>query len=170
MPLAEYGIQNEESHLRVHVCFCVGKVYVFPTKKAAEDCLSGRFPIAPAKTGDVVTAKGWLAPVMDIRECRGIPIPGDVLRNEEPPDGASHSERGNKAVAVVMAMLKREMLPLKVDHEEIHGRRMQIKGTDIKVNMNIHLQVKCDKGGGEKPRGSGNLYLQSHESNPNGSH
>ena len=70
----------------------------------------------------------------------------------------------------LMAMLKREMLPLKVDHDEVHGRRMQIKGTDIKVNMNIHLQVKCDRGGGEKPRGSGNLYLQSHESNPNGSH
>ena len=69
-----------------------------------------------------------------------------------------------------MAMLTREMLPLKVDHDEVHGRRMQIKGTDIKVNMNIHLQVKCDRGGGEKPRGSGNLYLQSHESNPNGSH
>ena len=93
MSLVEYGIQNEESHLRVHVCFDVGKIYVFPTKRAAEDCLSGKFPVAAAKTEGIVTAKGWLAPIAGIRECQGIPIPGDVLRNEEPKDGASHSER-----------------------------------------------------------------------------
>ena len=167
--LIEYGIQKEKSRLRVHVCFDVGVVYIFPVKEAAEDCLSGKWDLKAVKVDGNLTATGWVAPVDEIRGCECIPIPGDILRRAYPPPGAGFSDMGRRAESVVNGMIGRQLFFVKFYGELVISKERQLDGVDFDVTAKFSLQVKCDKsGGGKQPLGTGNLFLQRKERNQNG--
>jgi hypothetical protein len=62
--------------------------------------------------------------------------------------------------------MKRGRFPFWLDATEDERQNVQILGTDILVFARKKVQVKCDYKAGDKPEGSGNLFLQRAERNP----
>ena len=62
--LVEYGIHNEGSDIRAHVCVLARRVYVFPTANALACIDAGDYPRRPVYTQingvSTVTAEGYL--------------------------------------------------------------------------------------------------------------
>lgn len=145
-------------------CMCTptksGKAYVAEQRKLG---------VQPReiKTGDIVTAKGYLAPLSHISGVSEIVITPDlyrkyVIRNELPT-----GIKGTLAVEIVGGLLKKNLIPLPVQFKTIDDLVLQLKGTDIFINSSLHLQVKCDWRAGRKEYGgTGNLFLQTDECNP----
>ena len=176
--LVEYGIQNEGSEMRAHVCFVAKRIYLYPTQSGIEAILTGRFPTAPAYQKDpetstkIQTAEGYLVPPHKIRQCREVEIPRKLLLSFNVKESDSETCKGNAAVEIVMFMLKTGRLPIFCDPEMVEDLDLQRNGEDILIrNLNMRIQVKCDYKGGPKQRGgTGNLYLQVKECNPFGKH
>jgi hypothetical protein len=70
------------------------------------------------------------------------------------------------AVLCVIAAMKRGRFPFWLDAAEDKRENVQIQGTDIVVFCRKKVQVKCDYAAGDKPNGTGNLFLQRAERNP----
>lgn len=177
--LVEYGIQNEGSHVRVHVCPTVRRVYVFPTEcgKMAIETLKyqKKHGFQPGYEGP--TAEGYPVPPEDIERCVEICLRDTSWDSISFSLDDSTEEKGNKAVKLVKAMLRNGLLPLPAEGREVKDKDMQIQGTDILIKANslyheeIRVQVKCDYPGGRKELGgTGNLFLQVAECNPFGLH
>lgn len=175
--LVEYGIQNESSDLRIHVCVIVKKICVFPieigrliTQRAEVFKLRER----PAYTDGIVTARGFLCPWDLMPLLEWIDIPDDIMRKvafESSPQRETTSSKGRKAVLIVTEMLKLHLIPISQSILEIDDADLQISGTDILVSTKVKIQVKCDWNAGQKELGgTGNLYLQTFECNPYGQH
>lgn len=166
MNLVNFGIFQEKSDYRCHVCFVDNGVYVYKTKDGVDACRSGKFKTKPAyQTGvSEPTAEGYLVPPDQIRNCRRVEIPDDIKENAHCLQTDNTTDKGRKGVAVVRQMLLRGMIPLELSNTEITDIDLQISGLDIVVNCNAKLQVKTDYKGGAL--GSGNLFLQIKESNP----
>ena len=175
--LVDYGIQNEESDIRVHVCPQIRRVYVYPTNcgvEAIETNVYRRvFGYQPG--WDKPTSEGYLVPPDCIKNCVELMFRELAWNALNFKEDDTTSTKGDKAVTLVKSMLKRGLLPLPTESEVIDERDMQISGTDIFVKANclkerdIRIQVKCDfKGGRKNLGGSGNLFLQVRESNPFG--
>lgn len=170
--LIEYGIQNEDSHLRAHVCPQVRRVYVYPTPCGVEALENGIETLGYQCGVEYPTANGKRVPPFSIRNCVALQV------NKEAWDGyafsqkESTSHRGKKATRFVLRMLKNGIfpLPLGVLTDANLSRALEVKGRDIHVwtkKGRIIIQVKCDFVGGEKELGgSGYLYLQTAECNP----
>jgi len=149
--LVDYGIQNENSHIRAHVCPKVQRVYVFPTTNGVTAVGSGKYRTKPASQEgyDGVTGIGHLVPPFDIEGCVSVSINDNVWtalefdKREKPP------VKGRKAVRLVVGMLKRGLFPFPVVAEEIRDEDLQIKGADVIVKAGIIakegtiIQVKC---------------------------
>lgn len=177
--LVEYGIQTEQSDVRVHVCPVVRRVYVYPTSSGVSVIASGSYRLVPAfQPGwPEPTAMGYLVPPDDIPNCvevkfRDLAWNALAFRRDDDP-----TTKGNKAVRLVKSMLKHGLLPLPAESEVVDESDMQVSGTDILVKANqlrvqdIRIQVKCDFEGGRKELGgTGNLFLQVQEINPFGYH
>jgi len=165
--LFESGIHTENSDIRAHVSVVNRKVYVFQTKHGVDALNNAPGRIVPAHQDGVEgpTAKGKLVPWEEIKGIR-------MLRfNAWPRWGEfskkmSTSQRGNLAVACVIDLMKIGRFPLWLDAVEDQRENIQIKGTDIMVFCRKKIQVKCDWECGEKPPGSGNIFLQIAERNP----
>lgn len=182
--LVPCGIQTEKSDLRAHVSISARGVYLFPTKngsKITDQCrkmeLGGQKPPyfkVQVKTGQIVTAEGYLVPPDDIPGCLRIPIPLSVFlgANFKPEDQYGCTTiRGDKAVAIVKEMLKLGLIPVTLEVNEVTDQDLQISGTDIIVKAQARIQVKCDWRAGHRDfGGTGNLFLQVAECNPNGWH
>lgn len=170
--LVPYGIQNEESDLRIHVCPVAKHVYVFPTKHGVQAIDTGKFEKKPGYQDihgcNGKTAEGYLVPPSSIEGCISIRIPVFILVRYPIYQWDSTTDKGNKATAIVADLLRLGRIPLKADPEVIHDSDLQIKGTDITVKLNTRIQVKCDFAGGDKRHGhvTGNLFLQVAECNP----
>ncbi len=175
--LIEHGIQNEHSHLRAHVCPKARKVYIFPTVRGLEAIQSGKYPHRNGYQQGVATptAGGYLVPPMEINQCIAVslrPVTWDALCFPGGNDQASLRQKGRTATRLVMAMIKSGLFPIPAIGTEIDETNLQIEGTDIIIRAgaiwqrDIVIQVKCDYPGGEKPGGTGNLYLQTEECNP----
>lgn len=166
--LIEYGIQNEESDVRAHVCVLAKRVYIYETSagRKAIDPLKHR-PVE-VKTKGIVTAKGYLVPPQDIKGVRIVEIPaswsGFTRLNIEATD--STAIKGDKATLIVRGLIiTNKFLLFPGVAKEVTDHVLQVKGVDIRVVMNI--QVKCDFRGGHKEYGgTGNLFLQTMECNP----
>lgn len=168
--LVEYGIQNEKSDLRVHVCAKIGRVYYYPTASGQVQIKEKEYRKVPARTRGIVTAEGYLVPPQDIQGCKGGTIPLFLLEESGiqllPEKGRQH-EKGEAAVFITKNLLKSG--DIKIPHivKEITDLDMQVSGTDIFVKTEIKIQVKCDfKGGPKAHGGTGNLFLQVSECNP----
>jgi len=80
------------------------------------------------------------------------------------------TQKGAKAVQLVVGMIKAGLFPLPGLPHEQQDKAMQIAGDDIIVHLetkDIRIQVKCDFRGGERQYGgTGFLFLQTAEINP----
>lgn len=168
--LVPYGIREELGTIRAHVSVVSECVYIFPASVAIALIDSGKYDQAPAKTGNIVTARGYLIPPRDIPGIRTIPLPPDLMETLDFRHEDSTSQKGNKAVRAVCYLLKIGCFPLCITGEEIEDPDLQISGTDILINLKTRIQVKCDWRAGPGPNGTGNLYLQTEECNPFGYH
>lgn len=178
MSLVDYGIHNENSHIRTHVCPVVRKVYVYPTKSGVQAIETQRYHRVLAYQEGVKspTAEGYLVPPFDIERCVGMSFRDNVWEAIAFRADESTSEKGKKAVRLVIAMIGNGLFPLlaALVAEEITDKELQVRGQDIIVpasaihaKEDIIIQVKCDYIGGESDLGgSGNLFLQTAESNP----
>lgn len=165
--LVEYGILNERSDYRAHVCVLAETVYVFPTRSAIKAIQSGKYDGKPAyQPGyNKPTAWGFPVPVRDLE--RVIPLWAKVtIQAAAFCEDDSTSVKGDKAVKVVAALLKAGWFPLPVNPKIISDAEMQITGLDIYVRAECRIQVKCDYKGGVGRSCTGNLYLQTAEINP----
>jgi hypothetical protein len=168
--LVPYGIREEVGTIRAHVSVVSECVYVFPAGAAIALIDSGKYKQAPAKTGNIVTAKGYLIPPNDIPGIRTIPLPSDLMGTLDFRQTDSTSQKGDKAVRAVCYLLKIGCFPLSITGEEVADANMQISGTDILINLKTRIQVKCDWRAGPGPNGTGNLFIQTEECNPYGYH
>ena len=172
--LVDYGIHNEGSDIRAHVCVVAKTVYVYPTIEGVSVVQSGTYQKRTVKTGAFVTAEGYLVPPSKIRRC--LPVNVKSLFDKYAIDFTdTQSVKGKRAVDIVLHMLKIGYFPFFVATDEVKDEMLQIQGTDIYVNAKMKIQVKCDFEGGEpkKPgergdRVTGNLFLQIAECNPYG--
>ena len=173
--LIKYGIQTEDSHIRVHVCPVVKRVYVYPTITGVEAIESGKFPkVAGYQTDhEGPTAEGYLVPPFAIRKCVGLVFSERAWQKFRFSRDDALSVKGDKATRLVLAMLREGLLPLPRVAREVKDRDLQIQGMDIVVpaqvvmGEDIRIQVKCDYDGGENQLGgTGNLFMQESEYNP----
>jgi len=173
--LFDYGIQNERSDIRVHVCPVVQRVYVYPTEEGRRAIKSGNYPkldgYQPGVNGR--TAAGYVVPPFAIRRCVCIELNPKVWQAVDFQDGDSTSIKGAKAIQLVAQMIRNGVFPLPWSVEKMEDDpdfKMQVCGDDIIVAIGssvVYIQVKCDfRGGAAELGGTGNLYLQTAERNP----
>lgn len=165
--LVEYGIQNEQSDIRAHVCFAIKRVYIFKTingLKAIEDRI---YKERSAYQNGIETAKGYAVPISDIEDIREISISDEDIEFLSPDINDTETDKGQKAMWIVTGLLKKGLFPLWLDTENADSKEMQISGIDIIITCKKRIQVKCDfKGGSRILGGTGNLFLQIKECNP----
>lgn len=174
MKMFEYGVQTELSDIRAHVGMTVCKVYVFPTKetkelieKMSKENMSRRPAYQPGVSSP--TAWGFPVPWEQIPRIKEVRFPKGWILNWK--DTLSTTQKGAIAVDVVRNLLKLGRFPLWAEAIIPEDREIQIQGTDIIVKQEFRIQVKCDaKCGSRELGGTGNIYLQTHESNPLGKH
>ena len=166
--LIDYGIYQEKTDYRCHVCLGEGYLYIYRTDAGIAACESGRYPELPARQPGVdgFTAKGYCVPPLDIEGCDRVRIPDNWLdiARAKAPQSASTTQKGAIATKLVRAMLRRGRIPVSLGSREVGNQQLQIEGCDIIVSANFRIQVKCDYPGGVG--GTGRLYLQTAERNP----
>jgi len=175
--LIDHGIQTENSHLRVHVCPVVEKLYVYPTRRGIEAIHSGLFRKVNGyqKGIETATASGYLVPPFEIKECVALSVRSEVWDYLRFSETDHLTVKGKKAERLVLQMIKRGLFPIPAMPTGITDKDIQIRGADIIIKSgsltkdDIVIQVKCDYKGGEREAGgSGNLFLQVAECNPYG--
>jgi len=173
--LSDYGIQNEQSDLRAHVCPLVRRVYVYPTAEGRRAIEAGGWTARPAFQAGVAgpTAMGYCVPPFAIRRCVALEVRAEAWDAGGFDETDDTSSKGQKAVRFVAQMILNGLFPLPYALGHLNDdpdRAMQIRGDDIIVDLGpnrVHIQVKCDFRGGDLTLGgTGNLYLQVAERNP----
>lgn len=169
--LVDYGIQNEQSDVRIHIGVYARQAYVFKTRAGYNSIDSVRHRRVSVNTNGITTAIGYLVPPRDINGCQIVPIPSNIFDRfgiARFPEKGYESEKGATATYIASEMLKAGLIPLRLHITEIDDKKMQIMGVDIMIAANIKIQVKCDyrAGNGQHPRCTGNLFLQVQECNP----
>jgi hypothetical protein len=162
--LIDYGIHNEASNIRAHVCVLARTVYIFPTHSAV--AIMGKYPVAFARQPGVLypTAKGHKVPVTAIPNVRKIILSDSRL--QEFTESLPTTEKGRRAQDVIIAILKAGKFPLWFEPEIVEDADIQRQGEDLIVKGKWKIEVKCDFRGGIGPGCTGNLYLQIAELNP----
>jgi len=165
--LFQYGILEENSDIRAHVSVVNRTIYVFPTKNGINAIKDNDPIVVNAGQEGVIgaTATGWLVKpewIEDIRRIKFYSWVGWELCNRE----MSTNKKGEFAVACVLELMRIGRFPMWMEEEEDKRKDVQIKGTDITVFIKKRIQVKCDYDAGEKPLGTGYLFLQKSERNP----
>ena len=170
--LIDYGIYEEDSHIRAHVAPVVKIIYVFRTQEALKILDHSEYPEVPGFQPGVSfpTAKGKLVPPDDIPDIRPIRWDGYPWWKYF-DENDSTEKKGKRAVLVVASIMRLGLFPLWFDAEEIKDIDVDIKGTDMIVWGKWRIQVKCDfRAGPKKLGGTGNLFIQTKECNPLGKH
>lgn len=173
--LINYGIFEEESDYRIHVCPVVKRAYCYPTIPMKEMLRFNASVLQKrtARQGKLVTAEGFIVPIQMIPELQEIQIPELLLVRHRFFEDDSTTKKGQKAVQISKALLEQGLVQIAVSVEEINDIELQIKGgdTQVIVNSGVIFQIKCDKNGGSKKHGgTGNLFIQTHECNPHHYH
>lgn len=174
-PLVEYGIQNDESDLRIHVCVTARVLYLYATHQGRQAIAKNNYPRVPGfqMVGGqkVKTAEGYLVPPEEIPGIICLQLPGwiwtmhGILRQDSP------TRKGAQALEIVRAGLKIGRIPLPTTSEIITEEAAQLGGIDLVATTHMRIQVKCDYDGGYKVLGgTGHLYLQIAERNPTNSY
>jgi len=168
--LIDYGIHEEDSYIRAHVCPIVKIIYVFKTQEVIK--VLDKYPEVPGRQPGISfpTAMGRLVPPNDIFDIRPLywnSYPWWESFNEND----STEKKGKLAVLVVTSIMKIGRFPLWFDAKEVEDINIDIQGTDIIVCGKWKIQVKCDfRAGPKELGGTGNLFIQTKECNPLGKH
>lgn len=177
--MIDYGIQNESSHIRAHVCPKVRRVYVYPTECGIAAIDTGKFYLAKGfQPGiDVATAEGYLVPPFAISKCASVQLNPSVWEHLKFSKDDSTERKGKKAELLIKQMVLNGLLPIPAIADTVQEIDIQLSGGDVIIKPNairkgeIIIQVKCDYDGGERELGgTGNLFLQVAEINPLGIH
>jgi len=161
--LIPYGILEEESNIRVHIAN--RKIFVFKTfdgKKLVEEFIAQKIKLTKAFQLNVDEATAY-----------GYPVKPELIKNIKElhfdsweewdyfNKKWSTTEKGKWAVRCVIKLIELGLFPLWLDVKQNENIELDIKGTDIFIGSQ-HIQVKCDY----RFSDTGNLFLQTHESNP----
>jgi hypothetical protein len=171
--MVSYGIQDDTSDLRFHVCVNAKHVYWFEPRHGNEaiETYKDELPQVPVFTGAIQTATGFLMPPDLIKSIRWAKIPDDIFNSAHFDLRDNQSTKGRKAESLVRSMIQAGLISLVMDTAVYSEKETQVAGLDVVVKMAEDLQVKCDwKGGHKEFGGSGNLFLQDKECNPLGMH
>jgi len=165
--LFEYGITTERSDIRAHVSVVNRTIYVFQTHEGIRAIQSGAWPLRNASQPGVngITADGWCVAaeaIGDLRRIKFVSWEGWTQFRRD----LSTSRKGELAVMCVIGAMQRGRFPFWVNALEDDREEVQRQGTDILIFCRKRVQVKCDYDGGDKPDGTGNLFLQRAERNP----
>ena len=165
MSLVEYGIQKEQSDIRVHVGFESEYIAIFETEKARQAIKEYDPYIAPTYVNGVKTAEGWLVRPEQIEGMKKFKMPDIRKRFGFDKAGKSTSKKGQCAVDVVRYIVEQGKFPYDVVHfEETPELEYQYKGIDgiltTKSGRKLFVEIKAD-GKGCAPF----LYVQKSESN-----
>lgn len=167
--LHEYGIQTEQSDIRAHVSPGACAMFVFPTQSAV--AVMRKYPKRTASQPGVIgkTAEGYIVPVADIPDLWALRIDPSFFDGFN--ECLSTSEKGDRAVKLVIAALKNGGFPLPVHANFSTERNIQISGTDVIVVGKWRIEIKCDywasmEKGKPNARCTGNVFLQIAERNP----
>lgn len=172
MNWVNYGIKNEDSHYRIHVAYKVQHVYLYPTPSGRKEVEKAeKVGIAKVRASQLGfegdTGEGFLIPWSQIDRCVEILIPLEIHRRYPIHEYMLTTNKGLMATQIACELLENGWLPLPVVIDPTDDKAIQVAGTDILVNSNLKLQVKCDyKGGNVNFKGSGFLFLQTAELNP----
>jgi len=164
-----YGIANEKSDMRVHVSVCTDFAYVFETEAMRKFIASYGDSLrrAPAYQPGVAaaTAYGFLVPLRLAEFVTAVSYSG--ITYSKPSVDWATTEKGAWAASIVAGLAKLGRLPLFIrDASEHWSRELQISGTDVVVSEKFRIQTKCDW----RSSPTGNLFIQTHETNPLGMH
>jgi hypothetical protein len=166
--LFEYGILTEASDIRAHVSVVNQTIYVFPTENGRAAVRTGKYRLVPAGQPGVdgATATGWIVPPDDIEDMRKLryaswPQWCEFVRVKD-----DTTTKGSLAVRCVVDAMRLGRFPFWLHAAEDDRENVQIAGTDIVVFCRKRVQVKCDWAAGDKPMGTGHLFLQKSERNP----
>jgi len=174
--LHQYGIMQEKSDTRAHVCAVVQRVYVFDTQAAREVIRNGSYPVREASQTGVngTTATGWLVPPEDIPACVALKPRSQTWEYLDFSERHSTSHRGREAMRLVVGLIKNGMFPFPAQPTDHLHVDIDMEGKDIRAHVaeqTRYIQVKCDRrGGAQELGGTGNLFLQKAERNPFGRH
>lgn len=167
MSLVNYGIMEEQVHLRAHVCVIAGKVYMYTPENGRLAIASGKYQTRltfPAYARFEATANGYIIPPTQIPYCQTFETPL-LIAIEQFSSLDSPTVKGQKALNVVCNMVRLGMFCPASEPEIVTDKAAQISGSDLVVLGALKVQVKCDFNGGEHPQATGNLYLQISERN-----
>ena len=145
--LYDYGIQNDESDLHIHIGFQSGKAFIFPTE-SGKAVLDTKHTYKQFKAGQRgvkgITGIGYKVPPGDIKECVVVDMPEDVIHASKCEWSDSTSVKGQMAVVASTMLLKQGLIKLPIRVDEISDKTMQIKGMDLIIISKLKIQVKCD--------------------------
>jgi len=164
--LFDSGIHTENSDIRAHVSVAGKTIYVFQTKHgvaAMEASTNIKEASQPGVEG--ITAKGKAVPWDSIKGLRRLKY-HSWPRWDEFSQQMTTSQKGSLAVSCVTDSMREGRFPFWLDAAEDKRENIQIKGTDIVIFCRKKIQVKCDWHCGERPPGTGNIFLQFAERNP----
>lgn len=168
--LTEYGIMNENSDIRAHVGPLSQQVFVYKTNDGKEALkkyiFSGGIERSGGQPGyNGFTFKGYAVPIKYFDDLKIINLDIEWFMNYK--KDLPLELKGRLAVSTVHKLLDNGMFPLWCKGVETSNKQIQISGEDVRVNGIWKIQVKNDeKAGTIDSGGSGNLFLQTHESNP----
>lgn len=166
--MTEYGINEDTSAMRVHVCPKARKLYVFPTE-SGRSAVTSKSQVNGFQPGiEYATARGTLVCPTSISSVRIVFMDtADALKycEEWPTD-----RKGKWAEDLVADYLEAGRIPLPFSAKTCRDVRLQFAGKDMIASGSFTIQVKCDGPGGIGYGASGKLFLQTHELNPLNKH
>ena len=165
--LVEHGIQEESSDVRAHVSVVNKKVYAYRTVDALAIIEKNNFPIGYASQPGTryYTGEGFLVPWDEIANIYVIDCKEWKYWAQFRALNISTTDKSHIATKVVWHCINTGKFRYTFCAREA-GYLEQIKGIDIVGANGCKIQVKCDWLCGERPKGTGNLFLQRAERNP----
>jgi hypothetical protein len=142
------------------------------TEEGVKQVLWGGFKKVPAFQGEQKTAHGFLIPPRCIEGLERFKIDEELWRLHNFEKAQGESAKGEIAQNLFIETLKRKMIKSKhlgnLKRIRFTNKEEQLSGIDLigirSDGTEIRIQIKCDLNGGEG--GTGNLFLQTEESNP----
>ncbi|MBA7512964.1 hypothetical protein ES705_04973 [subsurface metagenome] len=169
--LVPFGIENEESEYRIHICYLEGYGYLFARENAIWQIHHFPYDNMPVFSSlrdgsKYISARGYKVPPMNIENCQRIKIPKDISDKNPIWLRDSTTVKGMRAEKIARDMYERGLIIIRPDINEANVNE-QIKGKNF-ISKSYALQVKCDYRGGVD--GTGFLYIQVEECNPYNAH
>lgn len=171
--LIEYGIRQEKTDYRIHVCGLSNVCYVFETAKMVQylNVNEDKLRQVDVKTYGVITAKGYLVSIANFLNLgigKEYILPSYIWKNVSEKD--SEKNKGVWAVGITKKAIESNIIVFNFVVKEETNIVKQIQGQDLLiVNNELKVQVKCDFRACLKQqheRGTGNLFIQTWECNP----